>query len=301
MKIFKKTGRDYQEGPVPYLDFSPYEKDNSLSFLYGCDTYHIDVSKILTNKINIFLELEQPNSYWALSDPTNYIKYVNKIFTICPYTAEWINKRVGKDICTAIMYPCNKRYSADIPKDIDVFYSGGLYNQDHYTMLEQIKDFKYKYLYWDKFARYVTDGNVNYITKMNMVARSKISICYNLLYPNSNQIWRVKQFPFWQDNKAFSELNNGIVPQFKSRVIDAALNRSLILIKRDPWNAIEKFLTPHEDFIYFNDTYNLKSVITGILNNYEYYKKIANNAYNKVISNYTTEKFYEKYLQEYDI
>ena len=306
MKIYKQTGRDYQEGPVPYLDFSQYLKTNSLSFLYGCDSYHIDVTQILNNKTNIFLELEQPNSWWALSNPINYINCVDKVFTICPYTAKWLNKQLGQNIFTPIMYPINSKYNEtsilrNVDKDIDVFYSGGLYNQDHYIMLEHIKNFKYKYLFWNNDCPYVTDINTNYINKIMAIARSKISICYNLLYPNVNQIWKVKQFKGWQDNEAFSEIYNGIVPQFKSRVTEAALNKSLILIKKDPWNVIEKFLTPNEDFIYFNDSNNLTEIIQNILNNYEYYENIVNNAFVKVFNNYTSEKFYEKYVKEYDV
>ena len=86
------------------------------------------------------------------------------------------------------------------------------------------------------------------------------------------------------------------MPQIKTRIFEAALSKSIILHKLDEWNAIEDWYTENEDFIYFSDEADLIDKINEINKNYDGYKYIAENAYNKTINNYTTEHFVERYI-----
>jgi spore maturation protein CgeB len=86
-----------------------------------------------------------------------------------------------------------------------------------------------------------------------------------------------------------------LVPQLKSRVFEAAFSRSLILCKRDPFNVIENFFEPEEEFVYFDEG-ELKEKLVDILLNYEKYLPIIENAYVKAVNQYTTEEFFNQYL-----
>jgi spore maturation protein CgeB len=87
------------------------------------------------------------------------------------------------------------------------------------------------------------------------------------------------------------------MPQIKSRVFEAAFNRSLILCFRDHWNVIEYFFEPDKEFIYFDNIHDLEDKIKYILQHYDFYQDIIDNAYNKAINNYTVDHFVEKYLE----
>ena len=99
---------------------------------------------------------------------------------------------------------------------------------------------------------------------------------------------------------AFKFINKKIVPQQKSRMFEAAFSRSLMLVKKDPWNLIEYFFNPNQDFIYFNKEEDLPKLINKILKNYNLYKPMVNNAFKKAKKNYTVDIFYKKYLLKYE-
>ena len=108
------------------------------------------------------------------------------------------------------------------------------------------------------------------LEKLNLISKSKITIVHNL--------------------------TGNYTPQLKSRPFEAALCKSLILCKKDDWNFIEEWFVEGEDFLYYNDSNDLKLLIDNILNNYDSYSNMIENSYNKAINNYTTRKFVEKYF-----
>jgi hypothetical protein len=91
------------------------------------------------------------------------------------------------------------------------------------------------------------------------------------------------------------------MPQIKGRVIEAAANKSLVLVLKDEWNVIEHFHTPNEHFLYFDSIDKLEDKINECLNNWDFCEKIIDNMYNNYIENYTLEKFYQRHLKKYDI
>ena len=69
-----------------------------------------------------------------------------------------------------------------------------------------------------------------------------------------------------------------------------------MLCYKDSYGVIEKFFDENVDFLYWKDINELKNLIYKILENYDKYKFLADNAYEKAINNYTTEKFIYNYL-----
>jgi spore maturation protein CgeB len=104
-----------------------------------------------------------------------------------------------------------------------------------------------------------------------------------LLYLQQHQINFCKQnFPDYKDHEALIHIDKGIAPQFKSRIIEAAFCKTLNLIKYDEWNVIEKWFEPNKEFIYYYDKKDLEEKIKDILENYDKYSIIIENAHKKV-------------------
>jgi spore maturation protein CgeB len=74
-----------------------------------------------------------------------------------------------------------------------------------------------------------------------------------------------------------------------------------MICRYDKFKTIEKWFTPNEDFIYYDNESNLEQIIKDTLHNYNNYQFMIENAYNKAKKEYTTEQFVKKYLIHEDI
>jgi spore maturation protein CgeB len=98
--------------------------------------------------------------------------------------------------------------------------------------------------------------------------------------------------------QAFERFNEGIMPQFKVRNHEIASSKSLLLVKKDPWNLMEDFYQPEEEFIYFENFDELKERIQDVSVNFEKYEDIVEAAFLRS-KNYTAERIY-RYIQTND-
>jgi len=225
-----------------------------------------------------------------------YDLFFDEIYSICPYTVKWLNSMYGVDRYKYIFYPFNKKYisKSDPIKLYDVIYHGNIHCQEHVDCLEVISKFNHRYISQrnNQYSEYITDQNIPYKEKLNKIAQSKISICYNFCPIRPQDINPIQSYQSWNTNKAFSEVGKkNIFPQFKgARMHEAAISKTLNLVYRDQWNVVEDWYTPNKEFIYFKDKQDLKNKIQDILENWVDYAYIIDNAYKKVM-NYTTEKF----------
>jgi spore maturation protein CgeB len=71
-----------------------------------------------------------------------------------------------------------------------------------------------------------------------------------------------------------------------------------MLVKRDPWNAIEFFYEPEKEFLYYDDEEELPGLIEKISSNWNDYKHIVDNAYDKAMKNFTTEAVLRKMIED---
>tara|TARA_R110002020_G_scaffold241054_4_gene454145 strand:- start:2877 stop:3125 length:249 start_codon:yes stop_codon:yes gene_type:complete len=71
-----------------------------------------------------------------------------------------------------------------------------------------------------------------------------------------------------------------------------------MLVKRDPWNLIEDFYEPQKEFVYFENSDELKDIIQDVSVNFDKYKPIIEAAYTKSLD-YTAEKIY-RYIKTND-
>ena len=227
-------------------------------------------------------------------------KWFDEVYSICPYSSNWLNKiGVGRKY-KPIFYP----FHCDLipppaPKKYDVIYHGGIHGQEHIDCLRVMSNFNYRYCTMthhinqltERCIAFATNVNLQFKEKINLIADTKISVCYNLVHALPEHISAIKSYDNWKDNEAFSEIDRwNVMPQFKTRMHEAAISKTLNLVLKDSWNIAEHYYEPNEEFIYFEDTQDLENKIKEIKNNWEDYQGIIDEAYQKAM-NYTTDNF----------
>jgi len=80
------------------------------------------------------------------------------------------------------------------------------------------------------------------------------------------------------------------MPQFKTRMHEAAFSKTLNLVMKDKWNIAEEYYEPEKEFIYFENADDLFSKVRMISNNWSDFQEIVERAYNKSLQ-YTTDNF----------
>jgi len=267
-----------------------------------------ELKELLKQRL-IRLDFDEPSKFGIGDNPDKYDHYFDKIFTICPYTAQWLNKRQNNNKRILICYPTNENY---IPKETnkiyDIIYVGNIVSKHVRKDIETMTKFNYRLVSFSK-DKLVTSRGVSHKTKLKIISQSKITLVHNLLFLNPYHIiniWRAKD---WGKNKAFRLIphwyefwkmftdKNIVIPQTKSRLFESALCRSLILCKKDPFNVIENFFEPNKDFIYYKEG-ELEQKVDDILKNYDKYQKIIESAYKKAKKYYTTKAFVKDYLSK---
>lgn len=309
----------YPEDPNRFFNFTRFSKQCGDFVLVEAafeqarlwDEYGIDekqLQEILTKKI-VRLEFDDPNKFYIGDNPDHYDHYFYKIFTIDPYTADFLNKKQGNNKHIPIFFPFNEEYIPEPQeKKFDIVYAGHLVSNKLVKYFKVMTRFKYCFISDDKSA-YVTHRKTSYPEKLKLIAQSKITLVHNLQFPKFRHLARIWLVPGYQRNQAFKFVppwfkpwryiknENLIVPQLKSRAFEAAFCRSLILCRRDPFNVIERYFEPDKEFIYFDDD-TLEEKIQDILNHYQDYQPIIENANQRAVNNYTVTHFVNQYLKD---
>ncbi|MHB8117586.1 MAG: glycosyltransferase [Methanothrix sp.] len=316
MEVFQEGIKSYPQDPTRFFEFSRFNKMCSEFILIEgfIDFRYLEKIK---NKRIVYLEFEEPNRFFVsdrLFNHCDYEDYFYKIYTICPHTAKWLNHKYNNNKRSPIFFPFNKKY---VPKNnekmYDVIYTGHIVSKNIEDIIKVISNYNYRFVS-NSNHNLVTNKSASYVEKLDLMSKTKICIIQNLLYPNQNHISNVRKFEGYEDNEAFiqvprkstfdfiSKLRKNkeiIVPHIKSRCFEAAFSRSLLLVRKDPFNIIERFFEPNREFIYYEPN-SLKEKLNEILNDYDSYIKITENAYRKAMNEYTTTAFFEKYLKNLD-
>ena len=312
MKIVEDWGSTYGDAINHYWDFEDFSEDDGKNiFFLGLSTSTAEYKEKYKNYENkMFFNTEQPCAFYdtskdIISRSANLDSYYSKIFTQDPYTAEWLNDLQKKNTFVPIFTtPINKKYIVQEKqeKEYDALYWGGVHSQVHIGILDAIKDFKYNFLslgpqHWGiqhrPTAELMTHQNAPRSEMWELIRKTKINVMTNLLFINAEHAKRIKKIKNWDKNEAFSHVDDLILPQIKTRPFESAVNRCLMLVKRDPWNIIEYWFEPDKEFIYYDNEEDLPEIINGILSNWEDYESIIDNAFEKAINNYTTDHFME--------
>jgi hypothetical protein len=313
MEILDIPLTNYPEDPVRFFNFSRFSGQAG-DFILGCGIYDWRQLRLANGKKIIQLDFEEPNKFFVKHAErfgfADYDDCFDKIFTICPYTADWLNNEQHDNKRTAIFFPFNEELiPGNKKKEFDIVYTGNIVNSAIRKDIEKIVRYNYRLVSGSK-SEMVTDYNAPYQKKLDIIAKSKITLCHNLLYARRSQALDVFKINNYHKDKAFKFItipnfifsflrrqDYFLVPQIKSRTFEAAFCHSLILCKKDPFNVIERFFEPNKEFVYFEEG-KLQETIDKVLANYDDYQPIIENAYRRAVKEYTTKAFFEKYLKK---
>jgi len=255
----------------------------------------------------IYIDFEEGSSFYEPFLKRNFNlcefeKDAFKIFSICPLTCDYINKRfnTNKRVSIPFFYSedniiQNIEYSN---KKNDIIYSGNI-NE----LSKKLKEYFPLYDIYDVIKTYKTHiwiggiaNNYNapsYLDKIKAYSISKIAVIHNVLcqQPDKGFLDTFKDTEYYK----YTEKTK-LVPQIKSRLFEGAFNKCILLCYNDDYKSIECLFKENEDFLYWKTKEELKLLIDQILLNYDNYTYLAENAYKKAINNYTTEKFVHNIL-----
>jgi hypothetical protein len=249
-------------------------------------------------KKRTYLNLEAPCAYCSTTNCNDEQEYFTHVYTLCPYTCDWMNNK-SKTKFIPIPFPYAKEsfqtINFNLDKSYDVIYMGHLLGQEHFKIIDIMKKYKYVHASISGYSRPYKPTHVNIKSKYkwDLLSRSKVSIAMNLAPINDEHIDFIMQYDDWQNNEAFKDLKGGYIPQFKPRVIESMMCKTLVLVKHDQWNVIENWFTPNEHFIYWFNLEDLSSKLNHIVKNFNSYLPIIDAAYIKV-QEYEIEKIYHK-------
>ncbi len=319
--VVKRSSRGYAQDPTKFLNFSRFSDAGSENVVLveaafeqasGWEQFGLseqELSRIKQKKV-IRLEFEEPNKFFLGDNQNLYDGDFYKVFTLCPFTADYLNKQQGIERRVPIFFPFNERYvPAKQKKIFDVIYTGHIVAPPVLRDIKTIGEFNYRFAS-NSAHPLVTNKGVSYEEKMDLIAQTRITLVHNLLYPRFYHLLNIWRYPQWRENKAFKQLpgllsvakffinrSEMVVPQLKSRVFEAAFARSLILCKKDPFNVIENFFEPEKEFVYYEEG-QLKTTLDSILNSYSKYEGVTERAFERAQKEYTTTAFFENYIRD---
>ena len=306
MLVLKDLSIEIPGTNMHYIGLDEYSQPSEDTvLLYGYNNLHSNklFDEIKGFKRKIYFNVTMPTEFCSDQDISLDDKF-DEVYTICPYSVKWLNKVKDKTKYKFIWYPLNER---DIPtpqdKVYDVCYHGGMHGQKYTSVLQDIMPFNYRYMTMthginqltQKCIPYATDLNLSNEEKMERIAQCKISVCMNsFTVRGSADLNNIKSQPSYLDNNAFIHAEEqGLCPQIKSRMNEAAACKTLNLVEEDLWNIAETFYRPYEHFLYF-ERGKLTEAISEVLDHWDIYKGLAESAHKHFKNNYTTKKLYHR-------
>jgi hypothetical protein len=285
----------HPEDQMRYWNFKEFESIPTLTD-YTLVSTASDLPKIFETYTNIVLFLwEEPNDFWVPSIEEivkkNYFK-IHKLISNCPYSTEYYNNLYGNDKRICGFNPFNiNNIPTDFTKIYDVYFTGHYrFNPWLRNVIEIINKFNNAIVSFDggNFS------NVGFHKKIQINSNSKISVVWNCLYETSG----IKMWEKHPGHKTIEHLKySRFTPQIKTRTLEAAACKSIMLCHFEEFRIVETMFTPDKDFIYWYNTNDLEEKIHEILSNYDKYTHLAEHAHQTLINNWTTYHFFEKYLR----
>jgi hypothetical protein len=299
MKIARKEGGEYADCIVKHFDLFDYEDDkNDKVLFWGWNSIFDDELKNKYEDFSkkYFINIVQPCE--IMNDP-NELKsqlYFDEVFTICPYTAKMLNSsETGNTIYTPICVPYRQKYFEKYrnitpqDKERDVIYYGQFHNELYSDLIKSISKFNYAFStisfhgQSNDTVQLITHYNLTSQEKWDLLSKCRINVGFNLLFLNVQQLNALKAFPNIQSYKNIDvSIRKAIIPQMKTRMVEAAASKTLMLMYKDQWNVIENWFEEGKHFLYWENFEQLESMIEEISKNYEKYWHIVEAAYDKV-------------------
>jgi len=300
MKIVSNWSDDAVWGVVPYMHKSlePFNDENSDEVLMNGAAwiYHHDIKHQFKDyKRKCLLALWSPCEFTSQTGYYHFDHYdfFTDVYCVCPFTCKFMNEHYGYDKFKYIPYPFTNYSVTEFGNyDADCSWMGSIHGQDHISAIDTLMLFNYKFITSQKNTWMKHPYEFNMCTHVDLspedklieLSRCKSSLSFNMIYMSPAS--RKNNF------QAFEKFEEGIMPQFKVRTHEITSSKSLMLVKKDPWNLVEDFYESEKEFIYFNDFDELKEILTDLSTNFDKYHGIIENAYQRY-QDYTVEKIYQ--------
>jgi hypothetical protein len=165
----------------------------------------------------------------------------------------------------------------------------------YYDLLRSISKFNYafstisQYNQTEEMVRLITHYNISSEEKWDLLSKCKINVGFNLLFLNPIHISNLKMI---SNIEAFKNIDityeKGILPQMKTRMVESAACKTLMLMYKDNWNVIEEWFEPNKHFLYWETFEELEVLIKDVSDNYEKYWHIVEAA-NEHVQQYSIE------------
>lgn len=294
MKIVHIPGGEYPDVLGSYDRYEDFDDGlDDVVFFYGYNSIKNNKMKLkyADYKRKVYLNLEAPCSFLTTEDAVLLQEYFDQVYTICPYTAEWLNKSTKTEFIP-IIQPYREEhfeeYKVMTDKRYDVIYHGGVHSKILSDVVDAMMEFDYAFVNLFRDGR-STHRKVRSKKKWELIAASKCSVAVNLLFPNQGHISNIRKYRGWWDNAAFKQVPMVVIPQAKARIIEAAACHTLNLVMKDDWNVIEYWFSPDE-FVYWETLEELRYLIDDVSKNFDNYVPIIEKAYNRA-QKYTVRNF----------
>jgi hypothetical protein len=312
MKIVRTEGGEYNDCIVKYFDLFDYdtnEDDKVLFWGWASIDDNINKEKYENYSKKIFINTGQPceiiNGYIDILKQS----YFDEVLTICPYTANVLNgakNKISNTIYTPICFPFRQKYFdkykkiSIADKTVDAIYYGNLHSSLYYDLIKSISKFNYAFStisyhnHTEEMSKLITHFNLSSEDKWDLLSKSKISVGFNLIFLGEQHIENLKNIP---NIEAFKNIDiaykKQMLPQMKTRMVEAAACKTLMLMYKDDWNVIEEWFEPNKHFLYWETFEELEELISDVSLNYQKYWHIVNAA-NEHVQQYSLEKVMDK-------
>ena len=299
MKIVSNFKGDAEWGVVPYMHKSllAFNDDDSDEVLMnGVEWIFDDRIKepYKDYKRKALLALWSPCEFTGRTGYHHFEHYdfFDDVYCVCPLTCRFMNKHFGYEKFHYTPYPfTNYSVKEFYNYDADCSWVGSVHGSDHIEGLEVLFNFDYKFITTLKntwmqhpyeFQKHTHLG-LSPDDKLVEMSKCKSSLSFNMIYMSpASQSY---------DFDVFEHFDKGIMPQFKVRTHEITSSKSLMLVKKDPWNLVEDFYEPEKEFVYFETFPELRERIEDIKKNFTDYENIVEKAYERSYD-YTVEKIY---------
>ena len=321
MLVVEDWSSTYPDAVNQYWNLTDFSEDDGKNVVffgwataYDRAAYYREKYQHYENKM--FFNSEHPCAFYSGDQmqvmlSANADRYFDKVFTQCPFTAAWLNE-IQQTNCFKSMYPASTFNIEDVvfqkqEKIHDVMYWGGIHSPTHVEIINTIKDYDYNFLSlgfpeWNlrdpSLIDLVTHTNLPRRKMWELLSKTRVNVMTNVLFLNESHVNNIKRIEGWEKNKAFSHLESGILPQIKTRPFESAFHKTLMLVKKDPWNLQEDFFEPDKEFLYYENKSELKDMLDDIKINWHNYEPIVENAFEKACNSFTTKHFIDQFKRE---
>ena len=314
MKIVRTEGGEYNDCIVKYFDLFDYQTNDLNKVLFwGWASLDDEIKKSeyahYSNKyfINMAMPCEIISGYIDILKQS----YFDEVFTICPYTANVLNgtqNKISNTVYTPICFPFREKYFdkykqiSITDKTTDVIYYGNLHSSLYYNLIKSISKFNYAFStisYHNQnkeMTKLITHFNLPSEDKWDLLSKSKISVGFNLIFLGEQHIENLKSIPNIESFKNIDiAYEKKMLPQMKTRMVEAAACKTLMLMYKDDWNVIEEWFEPNKHFLYWETFEELEELISDVSSNYKKYWHIVEAA-NEHVQQYSLENMMDKII-----